>query len=316
MAAQKDYTRLGLFLFLAAIVVIGTGLFFVQQSREREVMELVTYTDQNVTGLGSQSPVRFKGVTVGQVEAVRIDADSQMIEVAFELFVDTIADLGGEIEHVRHQLESFADDPGVRVQVVGNPLTGDAYLLIDTPPSPPPPLSLGFTPDRPYVPSMPSALGRVADQLPQLIDRGEVLLERTEQIMARLPETLDRTDRFFDSGDRVFRDSRIPELSQDVREWLRTSSQQLEELDESLDGLIGGGGTLTTLLDDAERADLPETTEALRDALDQASLAAEALRRDLPAIRSSLEELRALSRLLEDQPEDLVYGRRLQEESR
>jgi hypothetical protein len=80
--------------------------------------------------------------------------------------------------------------------------------------------------------------------------------------------------------------------------------------------LIGGGGTLTTLLDDAERADLPETTEALRDALDQASLAAEALRRDLPAIRSSLEELRALSRLLEDQPEDLVYGRRPQEESR
>jgi phospholipid/cholesterol/gamma-HCH transport system substrate-binding protein len=309
MAAQKDYTRLGLFLFLATIVVLGTVLFFVQRSREREVMSLVTYTDQNVTGLGSQGAVRFKGVTIGQVEAVRIDARIQMVEIQFELFVDTITDLGGEVEQVRQQVEGLTDDKSVRVQVVGNPVTGDAYLLIDTPANPPPPMELGFVPDRPYIPSMPSALGRVTDQLPELIDRGEALLERTEQIMTRLPETLDRTDRFFDSGDRVFRDSRIPELSQDVREWLRTSSRQLEEL-------IGGEGSITTLLGEAERADLPETAEALRDALDQASLAAEALRRDLPAIRSSLEELRALSRLLEDQPEDLVYGRRPQEESR
>ena len=238
------------------------------------------------------------------------------VEIDFELFVDTITDLGGEVEQVRQEVEGLTDDKNVRVQVVGNPVTGDAYLLLDTPVSPPPPPELGFVPDRSYIPSMPSALGRVADQLPQLIDRGEALLERTEVIMARLPDTLDRTDRFFDSGDQVFRDSQIPELSQDVREWLQSTSRQVEELDERLDGLLGENGTLTALLEGAEEADLPGTTEALRDALDQASLAADALRRDLPEIRSSLEELRALSRLLEDQPEDLVYGRRPQEEPR
>jgi len=316
MAAQKDYTRLGMFLFLATIVVLGTALFFVQRSREREVMSLVTYTDQNVTGLGPKSVVRFKGVTIGQVEAVRIDARIRTVEINFDLFVDTITDLGGEIEEVRRQGEDLTDDKGVRVQVVGNPLTGDAYLLIDTPANPPPPMELGFVPDRLYIPSMPSALGRVMDQLPELVDRGEALLERTEQLMARLPETLDRTDRFFENSDRIFRDSQIPELSQDVREWLHSTSEQVSDLDERLDGLLGAEGTLTTLLEDAEGAELPETTEALRDALDQASLAAEALRRDLPAIRSSLEELRTLSRLLEEQPEDLVYGRRPQEEPR
>ena len=314
MAAQKDYSRLGL--FLVTIVVLATVLFFVQRSREREVLDLVTYTDQNVTGLGAQSPVRFKGVTVGRVDAVRIDARIRMVEIDFELFVDTITDLGGEVEEVRRHVMGLAGDKDTRVQVVGNPVTGDAYLLIDIPASPPPAMSLGFEPDRPYIPSMPSALGRVADQLPDLIDRGEALLDRTEQIMARLPDTLDRTDRFFDSGDRVFRESAIPELSQDVRDWLRSTSQQVNDLDERLDGLLGEKGTLFTLLDDAKRSDIPATTEALRDALDQASLAADALRRDLPAIRSSLEELRALSRLLEEQPEDLVYGRRQQEEPR
>ena len=56
MAAQKDYSRLGLFLFLVTIVVLATALLFVQRSREREVLDLVTYTDQNVTG--RQSPDR------------------------------------------------------------------------------------------------------------------------------------------------------------------------------------------------------------------------------------------------------------------
>ena len=59
MAAEKDYTRLGLFLFVALLVVIGTSLVFIQKGREREVFALVTYTDQNVTGLGTQSPVTF-----------------------------------------------------------------------------------------------------------------------------------------------------------------------------------------------------------------------------------------------------------------
>ena len=39
--------------------------------------------------------------------------------------------------------------PKLRAQVVGNPVTGEAYLLLDVPKNPPPPLALGFTPDRP-----------------------------------------------------------------------------------------------------------------------------------------------------------------------
>jgi ABC-type transporter Mla subunit MlaD len=297
MAAEKDYTRLGLFLLLGTIVALGTVLFFVQRGRERDVLELVTYTDQNVTGLGVKSAVRFKGVTVGEVDRVRVDSRQRVVEIGFVLFVDTMTALGADVERVRR-------------------VTTDSYLLLDTPAVPPAPMDLGFEPDRPHVPSMPSAMGRVVDQLPELIDRGEALLERTEQIMARLPESLDRADRFFDSGERVIRNSEIPALSRDVREWLQTTSRQVEELDEHLVGLVGERGTLTSLLEDVERTDLPETAEALRDTLDRAGLAAEALRHDLPAIRSALEELRALTRLLEEQPEDLVYGRRGQEESR
>ena len=60
MAVEKDYTRLGLFLILTVIVILGTGLFFVQRLRARPAIALVTYTDQNVVGLRTDSAVRFK----------------------------------------------------------------------------------------------------------------------------------------------------------------------------------------------------------------------------------------------------------------
>ena len=61
-------------------------------------------------------------------------------------------------------------------------------------------------------------------------------------------------------------------------------------------------------------ADLPAATQAARDAMDKSSLAADDLRRSLPAIRDSLEQLRELARQLEEQPESVVYGPRPPEE--
>ena len=54
------------------------------------------------------------------------------------------------------------------------------------------------------------------------------------------------------------------------------------------------------------RAELPATTHSARDALDRASLAADDMRRSLPAIRESLDQLRELARMLEEQPESVV----------
>jgi hypothetical protein len=57
-----------------------------------------------------------------------------------------------------------------------------------------------------------------------------------------------------------------------------------------------------------EEADLPASGRATREAMDQASLAAEDLRRSLPAMRESLEQLRELARQLQEQPESVVHG--------
>jgi paraquat-inducible protein B len=306
MAVDKDYTRLGLFLALATVVVLGTALFFLQRVRDRPVLEAVTYTDESVTGLDVSSLVRFKGVQVGRVQGIRVDPESRLVEIDFEMFLDRLANLGADLDEVQR-----ASDIGViedfRASIVGNPVTGEAYLLIDTPPTPPPAIELGFTPARLRIPSTRSAFSDVRDRLPSLIERGEALAVQLEQIVARLPETLDRGDRFFETADRVLVESDVPALSAEARAFFANASEDVERLTEELSPLLGEDGALTAMLTSMEESELPAASAAM---MDETALAMSDLRRSLPAIREGLQQLRMLTRMLEEQPEAMVYGPR------
>ena len=321
MAVEKSYTRLGLFLVVVLMVVLVTALLFIQRLRSRDVISLVTYTTENVSGLDVSSPVRYRGVSVGRVAEVRVDPRGDTVEIGFELFLDRLNSIGANVKGIRQITDLRGMFPRLRAQIVGNPVTGEAYLLLSLPENPPPPISLGFTPDRPYVPSMPTMLSKVQDRLPQLIERAEATLQTLREIVTRVPDSLDRSDRFFTNIERIFRESQLPTLSADSREFFRkTSGQiertsaQIEQITSQFETLIGRGGTLTKFFDDARvsinSSDLPATTQSARDALSQTSLAADDVRRSLPAIRDSLAELRELARQLQEQPESVVYGPR------
>jgi hypothetical protein len=202
----------------------------------------------------------------------------------------------------------------LRTQVVANPVTGEAYLLVDLPENPPPPPELGFTPDRPYIASMPTPLSALERRVPEVLERAETTLQTLREIVTRIPASLDRSDRFFTNVERIFQESELPALSADSRKFFSTTSTQIEGMATRLDGLIGKGGTLVAFAEEAraaiEAADLPASNRATREAMDQTSLAAEDLRRSLPAMRESLEELRELARQLQDQPESVVFGPR------
>ena len=314
MAADKSYARLGLFVVLGVIVMLATGLFFIQQVRSREVITLVTYVTENVSGLDISSPVRFRGVPVGRVSDLRVDAGGKStIEITFEVFQERLASIGGNVQRVQ-QLAELAVFPNLRARVVGNPVTGEAYLLLDVPADPPPPVALGFTPDRPYVASMPSPLAVVQDRLPEVLERAEMTLSTLRDIVGRIPDSLDRSDQFFTNVERIIRESELPQLSADTRSFFTTTTTQVAQIATQIDTLMGEEGALVQLAEDARAAlrdaDVPGSTRTARDAAERTSLAADDLRRSLPAIRDALEQLRELARRLEEQPESVVYGPR------
>ena len=316
MAVEKSYARLGLFVVVVVLTALATAIFFIQRVRSQAVIGMVTYTTDNVSGLDVSSPVRYRGVAVGQVTEVRVDprGDIAVVEVDFDLFLDRLNTIGVNVKRIRQFTDLGGMLPNLRAQVVGNPVTGEAYLLLDVPKNPPPPLALGFTPDRPYVASVPSVLGQVQDRLPEVLDTAQATLQTLRDIVARVPGSLDRSDRFFTNIERIFRESDLQALSADSRKFFSTTTAQIERITDDLQGLVGAEGPLVTFAEEARtamrEADLPGATRSSREAMERTSLAADDLRRSLPAIRQSLDELRDLARQIQDQPESVMYGPR------
>ena len=314
MAVEKSYARLGLFLVVVLVVVLATALLFVQRWRSRAVIELVTYTNDNVSGLEVSSPVRFRGVSLGRVSDVRVDPREVIVEIDFEMFPDRLNTIGISTERVGQIRDLRGMFPNLRASMVSNPVTGEAYLLLDVPENPPTPMTLAFTPDRPYVPWVPTTLATVQDRLPKILERAEAALQTVTEIVSKVPESLDRSNRFFTNVERIFQESELPALSADSRKFFSATSGQIDKIATDLERVIGTDGTLVTFVENAnaaiKAADLPTTNQSARAAADQTALAADDLRRTLPAIRDSLDQLRDLARQLQEQPESVVYGPR------
>jgi ABC-type transporter Mla subunit MlaD len=314
MASDTSYARLGLFILVAAAVIVATAVFFAERMRRHQVVKLVTYFTEDVTGLEISSPVRYRGVSVGRVSDLRIDPVENAIEVDFEIFQDRLVALGANLQYVREMAE-LAVQPRLRTRVVSNPISGEAYLLLDTLSNPPPPPKLTFTPRVHYVPSMPSPLSTVQDRLPVVLDRAEATLKTLmETVQQRIPKSLDRGDRFFTSVERMFRESKLPELSADLRAFSTTTTAQMTQITSDMDRVMGEHGTLATFVEEARRdihdADLPASSKSAQEAADRTKVAADDLRRSLPAVRDALEQLREVARSLEEQPESVLYGPR------
>ena len=314
MAVEKSYARLGLFLVVVLVVVLATALLFIQRWRSRAVIGMVTYTNENVSGLEVSSPVRFRGVSLGRVSDVRVDPRDVIVEIDFEMFPDRLNTIGISTERIGQIRDLRGMFPNLRASMVSNPVTGEAYLLLDVPANPPTPMTLAFTPDRPYVPWVPTTLATVQDRLPAILERAEAALQTVTEIVSKVPESLDRSNRFFTNVERIFQESELPALSADSRKFFSTTSGQIDKIATDLERVIGTDGTLVTFVENAnaaiKAADLPTTNQSARAAADQTALAADDLRRALPAIRDSLDQLRDLARQLQEQPESVVYGPR------
>jgi paraquat-inducible protein B len=315
MPVEKSYARLGFFLFVALLVVLATAVFFIQRLKKRPSLPMVTYTTENVFGLDVSSPVRLRGVPVGRITDIRVDAQGTLVEIDFELFLDHLNNIGVDVK----RLQKMANVAGIvapklRAQLMGNPMTGEAYLLLDQPRNPTPPMELGFKPNRPYVPWIPSPFAMVANRLPELLDRANGTLDTLTEIVSRMPDSLDRSDRFFNNANRIMRDSNLPELSADSRKFFATTNAEMERIRSDMDGVMGTQGELIKLSEEAraaiKAADFPATSKATRDAEESSRLAAEDLRLSLSSMRDSAEQFRELTHQIQEEPEAFVYGRR------
>ena len=167
-------------------------------------------------------------------------------------------------------------------------------MLLDIPKNPPPLPALGFTPRQGYVPSMPSPLSTLEEQLPTILAAAQQSLQTLREIVARVPASLDRSDRFFTNVERIRRESQLPELSASLRTFSTSTTTgiaqmtaNMAQITANMDRIAGAEGTLLKLAEEARSAihdaDVPASSQAARDAAERTILA-EIICRSLPAI--------------------------------
>jgi len=156
MASARINFSVGLFmtagLALATLAVIWLGM--TSFLRKGEIF--VTYFDESVQGLGIDSPVKYRGVPVGRVQAIRIAPDYHLIEVV--ILIDD--------EHADDE-NRFVDSVAA-ISNVG--ITGAMFVEIDKRG----PLAhdfsprLDFTPEYPVIASRPSDIKKLFREIDEI----------------------------------------------------------------------------------------------------------------------------------------------------
>jgi phospholipid/cholesterol/gamma-HCH transport system substrate-binding protein len=136
----------GLALATAAIIWLGMTSFM----HKGEIF--VTYFDESVQGLGVDSPVKYRGVTVGRVKSIGIAPDYHLIEVVIAI----------DDEHAGP--DRFADS---EASLSGAGITGIMFVEIDRRQFPELDFSptLTFDPEYPVIASRPSDMRKLFKEI-------------------------------------------------------------------------------------------------------------------------------------------------------
>ncbi|MDF0676993.1 MAG: MlaD family protein [Nitrospira sp.] len=169
MSAKANYHKIGVFLVLGlvtaiiAIVALSGGKWF------KKVVYWESYFDESVQGLAVGSPIKYRGVQVGTVEAIDFVGDVYRAELGKEdlqrygryiLVRGAAADLAPHLTEEEKKAERGGRiTAGLRVRLASQGVTGVVYLEADyLDPEEYPALEVPWKPQAVYLPSAPSNL--------------------------------------------------------------------------------------------------------------------------------------------------------------
>ena len=302
MASEKVKFTVGLFVAsgiavaLAAMVLLGlTG--FLEKGQY-----YVTYFNESVQGLDVDSPVKYRGVSVGRVEGIDVAPDSKLIEVVLKV----------------ESGQALENDIVAQLKSVG--ITGIMFVELDRKeegePDRSPPLS--FPTKYPVVASKPSDISELFRGIEDVLNQIKSL---------DLEGISDRIKLAVDSVNQAIVDANVKGISTDIGSSLASLERileterwdnilnSMEEASQSLGVLMSEEDTeIRTAIENFSRA-MESANRLLADGSSLVSGTEETqarLQRQLVVIGQNLEQasanLRELMELLADQPSQLIIG--------
>jgi len=315
MSASSEI-KVGVFVLVSAslvfggVIALGSGRFF----RDTQVIE--TSTSDSVEGLQVGSPVKYRGVPIGEVSAIsfadrlypRPDDGSLQFDYASPVVIrmKVRVDVFGP-----EQSELFTKDiergvaQGLRARMRSAGLTGGMFIELDmADPAVHKAYAPAFASAHPYVPSAPSRFDEVLATLERVSAKlGAIDFEK---IGGGFKDAADKLNALL--GDRV--GSLLADADGFISE-LRSSNAALQRLlvDPRLDRALDNAASITTDL----RTSLPRAVREYGElgANLNAVISNEEydLRRLLGALRETAENLEAVSERARHDPPQLLFSR-------
>ncbi len=195
MAAPTNHYKLGLFVIIGLGAAILAGVLFGAARFRKDTIRYHSYFNESVQGLDLGAPVKFRGVTIGNVSAIEIAPDHRMVDVVSELDAKDVKRMGLTEAGAKHGAEKFAIPPDLRAQLGSQGITGVKFIAIDffdVKSNPPPDLPFTVPVDH-YIPAAPSMMKnledtatKAMDRLPEMVDAVVMIMSRVDQLLATL----------------------------------------------------------------------------------------------------------------------------------
>ena len=293
------YFKLGVLTLLAIAAVFVTMLVLgVGVARPRRVV-YHTYFDESVEGLSLGATVSYRGVAIGTVDAIDLAPDRRLVHVA----------LGVDEKKARPLLSNVP--PDLRTELSMQGATGVKHIDIDFVDSAQHPTqALAFQPSAPYIPSSPSLIQALSDNLASILKALTPLVEATTKAVHQVDDILAAFDR-----------QQIPQRMTDV---LRAGQATVDQLDQFLahvdQARLPDKGAATIEHLDATISEMRDILASIRGKgglVDNANRAArgvdratgEDFARTLHDLDEAARAIRDLAHSIERQPDAVLKGR-------
>ncbi|MBR5154291.1 MAG: MCE family protein [Alphaproteobacteria bacterium] len=133
MIKQPNIKMIGLFVCLSTLaMILVLGYFFKSQFNNNET-EVVMYFDESTKGLDVGAPVLFKGVKIGEVSEIKIEANLQDMTFLIPVYAKIYngRSLVNSEENGKEILNTLIDD-GLRAQLsINSMITGQLLVELD-----------------------------------------------------------------------------------------------------------------------------------------------------------------------------------------
>lgn len=211
METDKQYFKVGVFLIGISLMAALFTVWLVTSGEESDETYRI-YFAESVSGLSEGSPVKYRGVNVGKVETIRISSiDTRLIRVDVKISestpvkTDTVAAL---------KLQGITGT--VFIELTGG--EPEAKNLIEA-------TKKGRMP---VIPSQPSSINAVMNQLPQIMDKLSKFADQMNKLTS--DENIHKLSEAF---------ANIAESSGEIRTTLRDTRGNIVDSTEQISGTMG-----------------------------------------------------------------------------